>query len=348
MSVLEVFQQNADADPEGRARPHRPVPGRPRRARRARRARPDARRRPRDRRPRTSGCSRPGCRRRRRPSGLPIGVCLRIDPGRARLVARERAAARRGRLRRALVPGTTSSAAATGPCRSSRAGRSCRWRRRRRSSVTVGPFVLNVMNRHPARRRADGLDPPDRERRPARSSASASAARRRSTRRTASTSRRRRSASPGSRRRSRSSGRCGPAARSPATRRTTRCEDAVRLSRCPIPPPPIIVGGETPAGARLAGRIGDGWTAFDDNFEANLPLYLEALEATGRRREDQRVFVGFQGDWLGDEPTRRDARGSATRARPGSAGARPAPTGRSSSPGRPPTSTRSSRRVERW
>ena len=69
----------------------------------------------------------------------------------------------------------------------------------------------------------------------------------------------------------------------------------------PVPPPPIIIGGETPAGARLAGRIGDGWSAFDDNFETNLPLYLEALEAAGRRREDQRVLVGFQNDWLADE-----------------------------------------------
>jgi alkanesulfonate monooxygenase SsuD/methylene tetrahydromethanopterin reductase-like flavin-dependent oxidoreductase (luciferase family) len=60
------------------------------------------------------------------------------------------------------------------------------------------------------------------------------------------------------------------------------------------------VGGETPAGARLAGRIGDGWSTFDDNFEANLPLYLETLEANGRRRADQHVIVGFQGDWLGD------------------------------------------------
>jgi coenzyme F420-dependent glucose-6-phosphate dehydrogenase len=68
----------------------------------------------------------------------------------------------------------------------------------------------------------------------------------------------------------------------------------------PKPPPPIVIGGETPAGARLAGRIGDGWSTFDDNFEQNLPLYLESLEAAGRRREDQRVYVGFQGDWLGD------------------------------------------------
>ena len=61
-----------------------------------------------------------------------------------------------------------------------------------------------------------------------------------------------------------------------------------------------MIGGETPAGARLAARVGDGWSTFDDNFEQRLPLYLEALEAAGRRREDQRVYVGFQGDWLGN------------------------------------------------
>ena len=76
-------------------------------------------------------------------------------------------------------------------------------------------------------------------------------------------------------------------------------EEAVAFP-VPDPPPPIIIGGETPAGARLAGRVGDGWSTFDDNFERNLPLYLEALEAAGRRRAEQRVLVGFQGDWLGD------------------------------------------------
>jgi alkanesulfonate monooxygenase SsuD/methylene tetrahydromethanopterin reductase-like flavin-dependent oxidoreductase (luciferase family) len=69
----------------------------------------------------------------------------------------------------------------------------------------------------------------------------------------------------------------------------------------PEPAPRILLGGETASGARLAGRIGDGWSAFDNNFETNLPLYLESLEASGRRREDQTVIVGFQGDWLGDE-----------------------------------------------
>ena len=69
----------------------------------------------------------------------------------------------------------------------------------------------------------------------------------------------------------------------------------------PDPAPPIVIGGETAAGARLAGRIGDGWTAFDTNFEENLPRYLEALESAGKRRQDQVLYVGFQGtSWLGD------------------------------------------------
>jgi alkanesulfonate monooxygenase SsuD/methylene tetrahydromethanopterin reductase-like flavin-dependent oxidoreductase (luciferase family) len=69
----------------------------------------------------------------------------------------------------------------------------------------------------------------------------------------------------------------------------------------PDPAPRIVIGGETAAGARLAGRIGDGWTAFDENFEKNLPLYLEAVEASGRRREDQVVYVGFERTpWLDD------------------------------------------------
>jgi len=66
------------------------------------------------------------------------------------------------------------------------------------------------------------------------------------------------------------------------------------------PPPPIIIGGETRPGARLAARIGDGWSTFE-NFEELLPIYLEALQAAGRRREDQLVLAGFQRDWLSDE-----------------------------------------------
>jgi alkanesulfonate monooxygenase SsuD/methylene tetrahydromethanopterin reductase-like flavin-dependent oxidoreductase (luciferase family) len=75
--------------------------------------------------------------------------------------------------------------------------------------------------------------------------------------------------------------------------------DAV-VSRIPDPPP-IVIGGETAAGARLAGRLGDGWTAFAETFERDLPHYLEALEASGRRRADQLVLVGFQGRGWADE-----------------------------------------------
>ena len=84
----------------------------------------------------------------------------------------------------------------------------------------------------------------------------------------------------------------------------------------PDPVPPIIIGGETRPGATLAARIGDGWNTFDDNFEKNLPLYLEALEAAGRSRADQTVYVGFQGEWLGDgssvlgSPWAEDPRGT--------------------------------------
>lgn len=52
----------------------------------------------------------------------------------------------------------------------------------------------------------------------------------------------------------------------------------------PEPPPRIIVGGEKPSGARLAARVGDGWTTNDADYEALLPAHLEALAAEGRSR----------------------------------------------------------------
>jgi alkanesulfonate monooxygenase SsuD/methylene tetrahydromethanopterin reductase-like flavin-dependent oxidoreductase (luciferase family) len=69
----------------------------------------------------------------------------------------------------------------------------------------------------------------------------------------------------------------------------------------PDPTPRIVIAGETPPGARRAARIGDGWTASDTNFEALLPEYLEMLHRSGRRREDQLVLVeANEGDWLSD------------------------------------------------
>jgi len=65
----------------------------------------------------------------------------------------------------------------------------------------------------------------------------------------------------------------------------------------PVPPPPIVVGGESPAGARLAARIGDGWTGFADRFGELEAVYREALETAGRRRADTVVLLGVHGGW---------------------------------------------------
>lgn len=72
----------------------------------------------------------------------------------------------------------------------------------------------------------------------------------------------------------------------------------------PQPPPPIVVGGETPAGARLAARTGDGWTGFSDRFVEHATIYREALEAAGRRREDTVVLLGVQAGWGGGDALR--------------------------------------------
>jgi alkanesulfonate monooxygenase SsuD/methylene tetrahydromethanopterin reductase-like flavin-dependent oxidoreductase (luciferase family) len=168
----------------------------------------------------------------------------------------------------------------------------------RTSHVTVAPFVLNVMNRHPAlvarmastlhiasggrlilgmgiggapkEHQAYGMDFPDAPERVERLEEAVAVIRALWT--------------------------GGPVTRPSPYYPLT---DAVAFP-VPNPPPRIVIGGETAPGARLAGRIGDGWNTFDDNFEANLPLYLESLEAAGKSRADQLVLVGFQGDWLGD------------------------------------------------
>jgi alkanesulfonate monooxygenase SsuD/methylene tetrahydromethanopterin reductase-like flavin-dependent oxidoreductase (luciferase family) len=91
-----------------------------------------------------------------------------------------------------------------------------------------------------------------------------------------------------------------------------RLSDAYAFPR-PDPAPPIIVGGETPAGARLAARIGDGWTAFEQTFARDEPAYREALEAAGRDRSAMTVLVGFQaakGGSLAGSPWAADLRGT--------------------------------------
>jgi alkanesulfonate monooxygenase SsuD/methylene tetrahydromethanopterin reductase-like flavin-dependent oxidoreductase (luciferase family) len=230
-------------------------------------------------------------------AGLPIGICLRAiraEPGWWLESARRLDAAGfaglwcwdhfmgRGDLTVPVVESwTTLAMAAAGTSR-----------------ATVGPFVLNVMNRHPAL-----------------------VARMASTLHIASGGRLVLGIGIGGAPKEHEAyGMDFPA----APERVARLEEAVAVIRAlwtggpvtrdspyyplraavafpvPHPAPRIVIGGETAAGARLAGRIGDGWSTFDDNFEQHLPHYLESLAASGRRRQDQTVLVGFQGDWLAE------------------------------------------------
>ena len=69
--------------------------------------------------------------------------------------------------------------------------------------------------------------------------------------------------------------------------------EAAWASPVPLPLPPIVVGGESVPGAARAGRIGDGWTVPAAHLATRLPAYLDAVAAAGRRREDLRVLVAF-------------------------------------------------------
>lgn len=82
----------------------------------------------------------------------------------------------------------------------------------------------------------------------------------------------------------------------------------------PQPPPRIIVGGEKPAGARLAARVGDGWTTNAADYDELLPVHLAELEAHERRRADVRhlVAVGLERDRpAADQPLLADMAGFA-------------------------------------
>jgi alkanesulfonate monooxygenase SsuD/methylene tetrahydromethanopterin reductase-like flavin-dependent oxidoreductase (luciferase family) len=64
----------------------------------------------------------------------------------------------------------------------------------------------------------------------------------------------------------------------------------------PSPAPRIIVGGEKPAGARLAARVGDGWTTNAPDYAALLPIHLAELDAHGRRRADVVHLIAIELD----------------------------------------------------
>jgi alkanesulfonate monooxygenase SsuD/methylene tetrahydromethanopterin reductase-like flavin-dependent oxidoreductase (luciferase family) len=76
--------------------------------------------------------------------------------------------------------------------------------------------------------------------------------------------------------------------------------DAVALP-IPSPPPPIVVAGQSARGARLAARLGDGWTCPPDRLGRLLPVYLDALGEAGRDRRDVRVVVGWEGGRSGED-----------------------------------------------
>jgi alkanesulfonate monooxygenase SsuD/methylene tetrahydromethanopterin reductase-like flavin-dependent oxidoreductase (luciferase family) len=83
--------------------------------------------------------------------------------------------------------------------------------------------------------------------------------------------------------------------------------DDAYAAPAPVPSPPILIGAGTPAGVRLAAAIGDGWAAESDTFEDLAPRYLDALAAAGRDRADQRVVLGFGGRRKrGDDPLAAD------------------------------------------
>ncbi len=79
----------------------------------------------------------------------------------------------------------------------------------------------------------------------------------------------------------------------------------------PAPPIPIVVGGESPGGARLAARIGDGWTTPAPMLASCRSAWEDELAASGRDRATQRVLVAFdlrKGESLaGSEWTTRPA-----------------------------------------
>jgi G6PDH family F420-dependent oxidoreductase len=61
----------------------------------------------------------------------------------------------------------------------------------------------------------------------------------------------------------------------------------------PEPAPRILVGAASPRGLRIAARLGDGWAAEVDDFERLLPTYDEALGVEGKSRGDAWIALGF-------------------------------------------------------
>jgi alkanesulfonate monooxygenase SsuD/methylene tetrahydromethanopterin reductase-like flavin-dependent oxidoreductase (luciferase family) len=58
--------------------------------------------------------------------------------------------------------------------------------------------------------------------------------------------------------------------------------------------PRIIVGGDSPGGARLAARVGDAWTTTAQGLERYAEAYEQQLRELGRQRKDAPIVLGLE------------------------------------------------------
>lgn len=94
-----------------------------------------------------------------------------------------------------------------------------------------------------------------------------------------------------------------------------RLADA-RAHPVPRPTPRLIIGGETPAGARLAARVGDAWATDANGLPRDRQAFLDGVAAAGRRPEDVAVVVDVELDRHrppDDQPLLADLPGEMTR-----------------------------------
>ena len=77
--------------------------------------------------------------------------------------------------------------------------------------------------------------------------------------------------------------------------------DAAHAFPVPEPQPRLLVGAGSRAGVRLAATIGDGWAAEIDRFEGLLPGYRDALAAANRSFDDAWIALGFGGGRTGED-----------------------------------------------
>jgi G6PDH family F420-dependent oxidoreductase len=61
----------------------------------------------------------------------------------------------------------------------------------------------------------------------------------------------------------------------------------------PRPAPRVIVGGDSPGGARLAARIGDAWTTTEEGIERHAGAYEQQLRELGRARNRAPILLGL-------------------------------------------------------